>query len=67
MKLSYYWNQVFDAFKFFGKMILGATLLASTLFWAFYLLIQGSVLAGIGIGILGLFLFSMIVVWITDY
>jgi len=45
----------------------GGTLLASALFWVFYLLIKGSVFAGIGIGILGLFLLSMIVVWITDY
>jgi hypothetical protein len=67
MKFSYYWRQVFDAFQFFGKILLGATVFASTLLWALNLLMQGNVLAVIGIGILGLFLICMIVVWITDY
>lgn len=67
MKHSYYWRQVFDAFQFFGKILLGATVFASTLLWTLNLLIQGNVIAGIGISILGLFLFCMIIVWVTAY
>jgi hypothetical protein len=67
MKLSYYWRKVFDAFQFTGKTLLGVTVYFSTVLWALNLLMQGNVLAGIGIGILGLLLTCMIVVWLVEY
>lgn len=65
--MGYYWRQVFSAFYLFSKMFLGIAAGLITFFGSVALFFQGNVLGGIGIAILGLFLFSMIVVWMTDF